>query len=167
MLELYHKITTRKNQGLLNIEKIVTFLVVKKDKNHIVDCMSPSYKYNSLTRYKNREVYFRKELMTIISQKAKCLSSDLIIHPGLILKETLQGWKMSIFELSEKTGFSQSYIQKVLDGKKNISLNFAKALDKVFDTGFEVWVNLQNNYNAELKEYRKENNKQNQGEINM
>lgn len=94
-----------------------------------------------------------------MSQTVYGLSLDLIIHPGETLKETLDGWEMSISELSEKTGFSQSYIQKVLDGKKNISLNFAKALDKVFDTGFEVWINLQNNYNAEIKEYRKENNK--------
>ena len=93
-----------------------------------------------------------------MAQTEHGLSLDLIIHPGEFLKETLDGWKMSISELSEKTGFSCSHIQKILDGEKNISLNFAKALDKVFDTGYEIWINLQNNYNAEMEEYKKENN---------
>lgn len=81
------------------------------------------------------------------------LSREMIIHPGETLKEILEERDMSQKELSLRTGFSGKHISTVLNGEKNISVNFAKKLEYALNIDAEFWMNLQNQYDKELIEF--------------
>ena len=81
------------------------------------------------------------------------LSREMIIHPGETLKEILEEREMSQKELSLRTGFSGKHISTVLNGEKNISVNFAKKLEYALNIDAEFWMSLQNQYDKELIEF--------------
>jgi len=81
----------------------------------------------------------------IIEKKTK-ISRDFIIHPGEILQEFLEDRKMSQKELAIRCGVSEKYVSTVLNGKKDISLSFAKKLEYVLGIDTIFWMNLQANY---------------------
>ena len=57
---------------------------------------------------------------------------------------------MSQQELAARTGVTPAFISKVINGKKDISRNFAYALECAFGVPKTFWLNLQANYEAEL-----------------
>ena len=77
------------------------------------------------------------------------LSHDLKIHPGETLSEALQDRHMSQKELSELTGMTEKLIDDVVNGKSNISPDFAERLEDAFGVDRSFWINLQTNYDRE------------------
>ena len=61
-------------------------------------------------------------------EKTTGLSRDFIIHPGETLHEFLKDRKMSQKELAIRCGVSEKHVSTVLNGKKDISLSFAKKI---------------------------------------
>ena len=55
-------------------------------------------------------------------------------------------------ELAASTGVSPAYVSNVIAGKKDISSNFAFALEYALGVPKSFWLNLQANYDAELLE---------------
>ncbi len=90
-------------------------------------------------------------------EKMNGLSLDLLIHPGITIKELLDENKMSQEELAIRTGYSPKHICEIIKGKKNISSKFANSLEYVFNIPTEFWINLQGNYDKELLELEKLN----------
>lgn len=82
------------------------------------------------------------------------LSLDFIIHPGETIKEALEERNMSQEELSIRTGFSAKHVSEVVNGKKGISAQFARALEYAFDVPMEFWINLQGLYDKEILEFK-------------
>ncbi len=62
---------------------------------------------------------------------------------------------MTQAELAEKTGVSPAYLSGVIAGKEEISAEFARELERVFHVSQSFWMNLQANYNKELREAEK------------
>ncbi len=60
------------------------------------------------------------------------VSLDFIIHPGISIKEKLEENNMNQEELAERTVFSAKHVSEVINGEKEISPKFAKALEYVF-----------------------------------
>ena len=85
------------------------------------------------------------------------ISRDLIIHPGETIADVLNEREITQAELAIRTGVSPAYVSSVIFGKKDISSNFAKALEYALDVPKSFWLNLQANYEAELLEYNESN----------
>lgn len=80
------------------------------------------------------------------------ISRDLIFHPGVTIAEILEERDISQIELANTTGVSPTFVSNVISGKKNISANFAQALEYALGIPKSFWLNLQANYDAELLE---------------
>jgi HTH-type transcriptional regulator/antitoxin HigA len=85
------------------------------------------------------------------------LSRDFIIHPGETLKEVLENRELSQRELALRTGVTETHISWLVNGKKGISISFAKKLEYVLNVDASFWINLQSNYDKELEDYKEIN----------
>ena len=81
-----------------------------------------------------------------MDKKINGLSLELLSHPGETLQELIQDRGMDQKELAIRSGFSTKHIGEVLSGACDITLGFARALEKVFGTPAIFWTNLQANY---------------------
>ena len=80
------------------------------------------------------------------------ISYDFIIHPSETLTEVLADRDMSKEELSGRTGVPLEYVTDVIEGRAGISELFAERLEEVLGIQMSFWLNLQANYERELKE---------------
>ena len=80
------------------------------------------------------------------------ISRDLIIHPGETIADVLKERELTQAELAARTGVSTAYVCNVIAGKKDISSNFAMALEYALGVPKSFWLNLQANYEAERLE---------------
>ncbi len=91
-----------------------------------------------------------------MAAKITGISRDLVIHPGETIADLLQDREITQAELATRTGVTPAYVSNVIAGKKDISANFALALEYALDVPKSFWLNLQANYDAELLEINKE-----------
>ena len=91
-----------------------------------------------------------------MAAKITGISRDLIIHPGETIADLLEDRGITQAELATRTGVTPAYVSNVIAGKKDISANFALALEYALDVPKSFWLNLQANYDAELLEINKE-----------
>lgn len=88
-----------------------------------------------------------------MATKKTGISRDFIIHPGEYLADILDDRDISQAELATRTGVSEAFVSRVINGKKDISSKFAMALEYALGTPKTFWLNLQANYEAQLVEY--------------
>ena len=67
-------------------------------------------------------------------------------HPGELIKDELRGRGMTQKQLAESTGLAESVLSETINGKRNISLNTAVALEKALGIPADYWMNLQTQY---------------------
>lgn len=82
------------------------------------------------------------------------LSIEFISHPGDTLFELLQQYGISQKELSIKTQTSEKHINEIINGKKSITVSFAKKLENVFKPSASFWINRQNIYDERIESIR-------------
>ncbi len=70
----------------------------------------------------------------------------IAIHPGEILKETLEEHGMTQKELAEKIGRPSQLISGIINGHKGITAETALDLADAFGTSPELWINLDSYY---------------------
>jgi len=75
-----------------------------------------------------------------------------IIHPGETIKEVLEERNIKQEELYVITGVTSEYISEVINGQADISIEFAKGLECILGIPANFWINLQKNYDKDLKE---------------
>lgn len=68
------------------------------------------------------------------------------IHPGEILRDELDALEMSASELARAMHVPVNRISQILAGRRNISADTALRLGKLFETGSQIWLNLQITY---------------------
>lgn len=90
-----------------------------------------------------------------MAAKITGISRELIIHPGETIADLLEDRGITQTELATRTGVTPAYVSSVIAGKKDISANFALALEYALDVPKSFWLNLQANYDAELLEVNK------------
>jgi addiction module HigA family antidote len=76
------------------------------------------------------------------------------IHPGEHLAEELDELGMSAAELARQIGVPVNRITQVINGQRGITADTALRLGHWFNTGPEVWLNLQQLY--ELRRAREQ-----------
>ncbi len=77
-------------------------------------------------------------------------SHDLLIHPGETLAEIIEERGYSQKELAIRTGVSEKHISSVINGKSNITNEFAERLAIALNCDASFWINIQSNYDSEL-----------------
>lgn len=88
-----------------------------------------------------------------MAEKKSGFSREFIIHPGETLKEILDERGMSQKELALRTGVTESHVSSVINGRKGISVKFAKKLEYALGVDTSFWINLQANYDKELADF--------------
>lgn len=94
--------------------------------------------------------------MIIMATKKTGISADLIIHPGETIADVLDDRNITQLELAQLTNFSSDYVNNVIHGEKNISAEFAVALEYALGVPASFWINLQAIYDSEKLEIEKE-----------
>jgi HTH-type transcriptional regulator/antitoxin HigA len=77
-------------------------------------------------------------------------NSDLAIHPGEFLEETLGAVGMTQAELSNRLGMPVQTINEIIKGKKSITSTTALELEYVLDVPSHIWLGLENQYQIVL-----------------
>lgn len=74
------------------------------------------------------------------------------VHPGEVLRETIEERGITQTELSDGTGISRSHISNVVNCKVSggIGIASALALEEFLGVKAEVWLNLQTTYDLWL-----------------
>lgn len=100
----------------------------------------------------NISLYEIEGVCDIVLTKKNGISHSLIIHPGETIADVINERGVTQAELAIRTGVSPAYVSSVISGKKDISSNFAMALEYALDVPKSFWLNLQANYEADLLE---------------
>lgn len=123
------------------LEYLVGLVEKYEDENYPIDEPSP-----------RAAIRFRMEQWGL-NDKRLIPSNDMIIHPGETLKEVMVDRNISVESLAQSTGFTQDYINAVLNCKENISAEFARKLEDTLNIDADFWMKLQELYNDELKAF--------------
>ncbi len=78
--------------------------------------------------------------------EAMAASASWIMHPGAYIKEEMEERDWSQRDLAFILGCSEQAINPILNGKRGISPELAKALGDAFDVPAEFFANLQQTY---------------------
>ncbi len=74
------------------------------------------------------------------------------IHPGEILQEDfLIPMGISAYKLAKETFIDQNRISEIIRGKRSITIDTALRFAKFFGTTPEFWINIQTQYDMEIK----------------
>jgi addiction module HigA family antidote len=79
-------------------------------------------------------------------------------HPGEMIKDELQERGITQKQLAAQTGIKPSVISETINGKRNISLHMAVALEKALGIPADIWMNMQTNYDLDSANIAARNN---------
>ncbi|MBP5513659.1 MAG: HigA family addiction module antidote protein [Bacteroidaceae bacterium] len=79
----------------------------------------------------------------------KDLTPIIATHPGELIKDELKERNMTQKQLASETGIKPSVLSETINGKRNISLNVAVALERVLGIPADMWMNLQTQYDLD------------------
>jgi len=68
-------------------------------------------------------------------------------HPGeMLLKEFLEPAEISQKDFALHLGWTYARLNEIVNGRRNVSADSALAFGEALDTGPELWLNLQSNW---------------------
>lgn len=76
---------------------------------------------------------------------------EWLIHPGETISDILEERNLTQKELAQRAGVSETFLNEVIHGEKDISKELAMGLECALDVPRSFWLNLQANYDAEKK----------------
>jgi len=79
-------------------------------------------------------------------------------HPGEMIKDELKERGMTQKQLAAQTSIKPSVLSETINGKRNISINMAVALEKALGIPADIWMNMQTNYNLDTANITARNN---------
>lgn len=72
------------------------------------------------------------------------------IHPGEILADELEEINLDVSQLATRVNISENELEQILKGQGNITGDIALKLGRFFNTGAEIWMNLQKAYELDI-----------------
>jgi addiction module HigA family antidote len=87
----------------------------------------------------------------IIGVKNELLTPYMAIHPGSILRAELKERGISHKKFAEKIGMQTTHLSELINGKRAISEAVADKLEEALGIPSLDWMNLQNQYNYDVK----------------
>jgi len=83
--------------------------------------------------------------------KTKSVTNGLPpIHPGELLRETLDDLEMTQAAFAEAIGVSPMRVSHLLNGSRPVTAEMALRLGRVFGQSPQYWLNLQNTYDLKI-----------------
>ena len=70
-------------------------------------------------------------------------------HPGELIKDELKERGMTQKQLATETGIKASVLSETINGKRNVSLSVAIALEKAFGIPADIWMSMQTRYDLD------------------
>ncbi len=71
------------------------------------------------------------------------------LHPGEVLREELAERGVTQTQLAKKMGISVSLLNEIVNGKRNISVEYALLLEAALGIDADFWLNLQQAYDKD------------------
>lgn len=90
--------------------------------------------------------------------KNKELTPYISTHPGELIKDELKERGMTQKQLAMETGIKPSVLSETINGKRNLSLNVAIALEKALDIPADIWMNMQTQYELDSAQIAERDN---------
>jgi antitoxin HigA-1 len=87
--------------------------------------------------------------MPTISESSNAIAKLPPVHPGAILKETLDDLGMSMNRLAQELRVPANRISAIVAGQRSITGETALRLGRYFGTTPDYWINLQARYDLE------------------
>ncbi|MDK9721942.1 MAG: HigA family addiction module antitoxin [Rhodospirillales bacterium] len=72
------------------------------------------------------------------------------VHPGEILKETLDDLELSANKLAQEINVPTNRVCEIVAGKRGVTADTAVRLAQYFGTSPQYWLNLQSNYDLDM-----------------
>lgn len=72
------------------------------------------------------------------------------IHPGEILTDELEEINLTLSQFAQRIHISENELKQILQEKGNITGDIALKLGRFFNTGAEIWMNLQKAYELDV-----------------
>ncbi|MCA2710448.1 MAG: HigA family addiction module antidote protein [Microcystis sp. M015S2] len=72
------------------------------------------------------------------------------IHPGEILADELEEINLNVSQLATRVNIPENELEQILKCQGNIKGDIALKLGLFFNTGAEIWMNLQKAYELDL-----------------
>lgn len=73
------------------------------------------------------------------------------VHPGEILKEELKERGLTQKEFAAQIGMRPSHLSEIINGKASVTIAIADKLQSALGIDSQSWINLQTQYNYDLK----------------
>lgn len=80
---------------------------------------------------------------------SKKLTPFVATHPGEMIKDELKERGMTQKQLAAETGIKASVLSETINGKRNVSLSVAIALEKALGISADIWMNMQTQYDLD------------------
>lgn len=88
-------------------------------------------------------------------------------HPGEMIKDELAARRMTQRQLASQMGVAPSVLNETINGKRSVSLSMAVALEKALSIPADVWMNLQTQYNLDVKKIAERDNQREIVKVNI
>lgn len=90
-------------------------------------------------------------MITLDGVNPNMIANNLIpcepTHPGEILREEIEYRGITQTKLAKELGIKVSLLNELVNGKRDITIEYALMLEAALGTDSDFWINLQNNYN--------------------
>lgn len=80
---------------------------------------------------------------------ANNLTPSFLIHPGEMILNEIDYRGIPHKDLAEEFGIPLSSLEAVLEGKQDVTTEFALLLEAALDIDSDFWLNLQSDYNKQ------------------
>lgn len=77
---------------------------------------------------------------------ANNITPHIPTHPGEILREEIEYRGITQTQLAHEIGVSISLINEIINGKRDLSIEYALLLEAALEIDADFWINLQDNY---------------------
>lgn len=81
-----------------------------------------------------------------MNERYKEITKSEPTHPSELLRDAMEERGETQKELAEKLGISKSYLNEILNGKKDINANISVKLESVWGIPAEFWLKFQMRY---------------------
>ena len=76
-------------------------------------------------------------------------------HPGEVIRDELEDRGISQRQLAKKMGMSYSVLNDIINGKRDISVEYAMMLEAALGIDADFWINMQTQYSKQKAKHAK------------
>ena len=81
-------------------------------------------------------------------------NDKIAFHPGYYIKEIVEESGLTQADFAKRLDITSKNLSLLIRGEQNLSSDLAMKLSRMSGTSVSYWLNLQNGYNALIKEFK-------------